>query len=151
MKRHGRIIIASLSVVAVVAGLRLLATQLSVKLDGSEWSGIETCAENQKKLYQSVEWELQEHGKLPEHDFQIRGWQATETWKCPACERGYRLQLENYGDPQAVVIADDQDEHPTTFMWWFRGFHPRVQTMGDGTIQLFKGGKVLTMVGSKKK
>jgi len=150
MKRHTKIALGGLSVLIVIVGLRLLATKLPVKLQGPEWDSIEKCAENQKYLYQSIEWELQENGKLPDKDFLVRGFRARDTWKCPASGRGYLLHLDNYGNPDAVVIADEQDRHPTTFMWWFRGLHPHVQTMGDGTIHLFKGGKILTMVGSKK-
>jgi len=137
----------------VIAGLRFWVTKLPVKLDkldGPEWRSIEKCATSQKHLYQSIEWYVEENGKLPDEDFQVRGSRAKNRWKCPACGRGYTLHLEKYGNPRAVVIADKQDSHPTTFMWWLRGLHPRVQTMGDGTIQLFKGGKSWTMVGSKK-
>jgi hypothetical protein len=150
MKRYKSIVIGSFSVLVVIAGLKLLASAVPVKLEGSEWRSIEKCAENQKYLYQSIEWYVQEHGKLPAQDFQIRGLPAGATWKCPACGRGYALHLENYGNPHAVIINDEQDRHPTTFRWWFRGLHPHVQTMGDGTIHLFKGGKILTMVGSKE-
>jgi hypothetical protein len=151
VKRYKKTAIAGLSILVVISGLRLLSARLPVKLEGLAWNNIERCAENQKMLYQSIEHYRQENGKLPDQDFQIRGGRASDTWKCPACERGYTLHLENYGNPRAVVIADEQNGHSTTFMWWFRGLHPHVQTMGDGTIHLFKGGKILTMVGSKKR
>jgi len=151
MKRYTKIAATGLSVLVVIAGLRLMAARLPVNLQGSEWDSIEKCAENQKYLYQSIEWELQENGKLPGQDFQVHGFPARDVWKCPACGRGYTLHLENYGNPHAVVITDEQDRHPTTFMWWFRELHPQVQTMGDDTIHLFKGGKILAMVGSKKR
>ena len=151
MERYKRIAIAGVCVLGVIAGLRLVATRLPVKLEGSEWHSIEKCAENQKYLYQSIEGHLQENGKLPAQDFQIRGRRVSDTWKCPAGESGYALHLENYGNPRAIVIADEQDRHPTTFLWWFRGLHPHVQTMGDGTIHLFNGGKILTMAGSGKR
>lgn len=149
MKRYTKIVLGCLSVLVVIAGLRLLATKLPVKLEGSEWRSLEKCAQNQKWLYQSIEWYVQENGEAPTEDFRIRGFPARGTWKCPVSDRGYTLHLENYGNPHAVVIADEQDSHPTTFMWWFRGLHPQVRTMGDGTIRLFKAGKILTMVGSK--
>ncbi len=152
MKRYKGIVIVGLSVLVLMAGLRLLVSKLPVKLEGTEWNSIEECAENQKKLYQSLEYYQQEHKQLPDRieDFQIGGYPATRTWKCPACERGYTVHLDNYGNPHAVVIVDEQHRHPTTFMWWFRGLKPHVQTMGDGTIHLFEDGKILTMVGSKK-
>jgi hypothetical protein len=150
MKRHTKIALGCFSVLVVIAGLRVLATKLPVKLEGPEWRSIEKCAENQKFLYESIERYVQENGKVPAEDFKIRGFLARDRWKCPASERGYTLHLENYGNPRAVLIADEQDSHPTTFMWWFRGLHPQVQTMGDGSIHLFKGGKILTMVGRQK-
>ncbi len=103
-------------------------------------------------MYQSLEHYVEENGQLPDSvdDFKINDFPATGIWECPATGKGYDLFLENYGDPDAVVIADKENEHPTTFMLWLRGLKPQVQTMGDGTIHLFKGGELMTMVGSKK-
>ncbi|MBN2437825.1 MAG: hypothetical protein JXL20_04420 [Deltaproteobacteria bacterium] len=145
-----KILLIPLAGIAVLIGLRLLATQLPIRLDGSAWDDIEHCAENQKMLYQSIEWYVQENGKLPNPDFKINGLPAKSRWKCPACGKGYMLDPENYKNKDAVIISDELDQHSTTFMWWFRGLHPQVQTMGDGTIQLFKGGKILTMSASRK-
>ena len=147
MKRHTRIAVVILAILVAIGGLRLLARRLPVNLDGPEYRSILECAENQEKLYQSIEWELQKNGKLPGQDFQIDGFRANDVWKCPACGKGYVLHLKNYGNPDAALITDEREIHPTKFMWWFRGLNPRVQTMGDGTIQLFKGGKLQTMGG----
>ena len=151
MKRYKKVAIAGACVLGVIAGLGLLTRNLPAKLEGPEWNSIEKCAENQKWLYQSIEWYLQENGKLPDEDFQINGFPARAKWACPACGTGYALHPENFGKRHAAVIADEQDRHPTTFLWWARGLHPHVQTMGDGTIHLFQGGKILTMVGSTKR
>lgn len=145
-----RILLSIFVVTIILVVARLTANRFPVKLEGIEWQSIEKCAENQKKLYQSIEWFVRENGDLPTQDFEIRGFPARDMWKCPISEQGYTIRVENYGNPQAVIIADEQDKHPTTLMWWLRGLHPNVQTMGDGTIQLFKDGKVLTMVGSEK-
>lgn len=51
MKRYKRIAIAGVCVLGVIAGLRLLATRLPVKLENPEWDSIEKCAVNQKNLY----------------------------------------------------------------------------------------------------
>lgn len=150
MKRNKSITLIVLSVLVVFAGLRLLVAAKPLNLDVAEWHGIEKCAENQRSLFQTIEWELKENGRLPDEDFRIDGFRADSVWKCPACERGYKLDLENFGDPRAVVITDERDAHPTTFTWWLRGLHPEVRTMGDGKIQLFKDWKVLTMVGSRR-
>ena len=99
MKRYKRIAIAGVCVLGVIAGLRLLATRLPVKLEGPEWDSIEKCAANQKWLYQSIESYVRQNGKLPDADFQVRGFPARATWECPACGRGYALHLEHYGRP----------------------------------------------------
>lgn len=121
-----------------------------MKLDGFEWNSIERCAMNQKYLYQSIEFYKQQHGKLPNQDSEIEGRRPRNTWKCPAGDTRYELHLENYGNPRAVLISDAQDRHPTTFLWWCRGLSPQVQTMGDGKIHLFRGGKLLTMAATEK-
>ena len=149
MNRNTKIAFAAVSVLVAVAGLRLLATKLPARLDGAEWHSIAKCAENQKYLYQSIESEFKQTGKLPDNDFRIHGVPATVAWKCPACGSGYKVHLENYGNAHAALIEDEQDSHPTTVMWWLRGAHPVVQTMGDGTIHLFKNGKIVTMAGTK--
>ena len=149
MKRYRVVSIVALSVVVAFGVLRFVASTFPVKLEGDAWSSIEACAENQKKLYQSLDYHLHEYGQLPASadDFKIKGFPAAGIWTCPAFKRGYVVRVGNYGDPGAVVISDEQGRHPTTFMWRARGLEPLVQTMGDGTIHMFKGGKVLTMVG----
>ena len=155
MQRQKRAITGVLIVLAVVAGgvvgLRFWASRRPIQV-GPVWESIECCAEHQKRLYQSLEHYVEQHGGVPEDvdSWQIRGFPAAEVWKCPETGEGYDVFVENYGDPERVVIADKRDAHRATFMLWFRGYRPRVQTMGDGTIELFEGGKVMTMKGSSK-
>jgi hypothetical protein len=154
MKTGKKAIIATLSIVVIIMGLRVWISFTPVQVGaGPVWNSIEKCAENQKKLYQSLEHSVEENGRIPRHldEFKINNFPATAVWKCPATQEGYDLFIENYGNPKAVVIADKENRHPTTFVLWFRGLKPHVQTMGDGTIHLFKGGKIMTMHGSKKK
>lgn len=154
MKTSKKALIATLSVVVIIIGLRVCVSFTPVQVGtGPVWNSIEKCAENQKNLYQSLEFFVEENGRLPNNldEFKINGFSATSVWKCPASKKGYDLFLENYRNPKAVVIADKENNHPTTFMLWFRGFKPHVQTMGDGTIHLFKDGKIMTRHGSKKK
>ena len=151
MNRNKKLAIAGLCVFVVAIGLKLLATSLPVKIEGSAWDSIEKCAVHQKYLYQSIEHYRQEKGKLPDQDFQIHGSPARNRWKCPASESGYALHLENYGNPSAVVLNDKQHRHPTTLNWWLKGLAPQIQTMGDGSIHFFKGGKLLNMNGSEKR
>lgn len=89
------------------ASSRTINTRLPVRLEGSEWNSIEKCAENQKRLYQSLEWHVQEHGRLPDRDFMVRGFPARATWQCPTCGRSYALHLEHYGSRDAAVITDE--------------------------------------------
>lgn len=149
MKKHMRFAVAGFSALIAIAGLKLSANSLPVALDGSEWRSIEECAENQKRLYQSTVWEVRENGGTLARDFKVKGFPAREIWKCPACGEGYELHPENFGNPNAVLISDEREGHPTTFMWWAKGLKPQVQTMGDGTIQLFEDGELLTMNGSR--
>ena len=152
MKTEKKVIITALSVIVIIIGLRVCVSFMPIKIGiGPVWNSIEKCAENQKKLYQSLEYFVEENGRLPNNlnEFKINDYPATITWKCPATQKGYDLFLDNYGNPKAILIADKENKHPTTFMLWFRGFKPQVQTMGDGTIHLFKGGKIMTMNGRK--
>ncbi len=156
MHYHKLFVIASitlLSLVVLVGGLRFWVSKTTLNIDNKVWTSIETCAENQKNLFQSIEAYREENGHLPEilDDFKINGFPATMVWKCPATNRGYDLFLENFGDSDSVVIADKENRHPTSFMLWFRGLTPQVHTMGDGTIHLFEGGKIMTMKGSQKR
>jgi hypothetical protein len=64
---------------------------------------------------------------------------------CPAGLSGYVVHFEKYGKPDAVVIEEHENKHPTAFALWIRGYHPRVQTLGDGTVQLFADGKLATI------
>lgn len=153
MNRTRGLGLAGPSVLALIGGLTFLLARMPVDLDGPEWESLETCAENQKWLYQSLAHHQQEHGTLPDsaEEFEIRGFPATRMWKCPASKRGYVLHLENFGNPAAVLIAEEQEAHPTTLGWSLKRLKPHVQTMGDGTIHLFEGGRVLTMVGRKRR
>lgn len=148
MKRYQGIAISGACVLGIIAGLGFLMRSLPVKLEGPEWQSIEKCGGNQARLYQSMAGYLRENGKLPDRDFLVGSFPARFKWECPACGKGYLIHPENLGKRHAAVITDEQNRHPTTFLWWSRGLHPRVQTMGDGTIHLFEGGKILTMVGS---
>jgi len=50
-----------------------------------------------------------------------------------------------------VLIEEAQNKHPTAFKLWIRAIKPCVQTMGDGTIHLFEGGKLATIQARKNK
>jgi len=153
MNRRKLSIIITLSIIVVAVGVKVIVTKTPIKFDGPAWRSLEKCATHQKRLYRSIESYKEEHGQFPEaiEEFNIDGSPAERYWKCPASENGYDIFLENYGKPDAVIIADKQNKHSTTFMFWLRGLKPHVQTMGDGTIHLFKGGKITTMIGSKNK
>jgi hypothetical protein len=145
-------IIATLSVGAIVLGIRVWVSYTPIQL-GPVLDSTDKCATNQKYLYQSLEFYVHENGCLPDNldEFRVNGFPATMVWRCPVTQHGYDVFLENYGDPKAVVISDREHKHPTTFELWFRGYRSQVQTMGDGTIHFFKGGKIVTMNGARSR
>ena len=153
MNRRRLSIIITIFVIVIVVGVKVVVARTPIKLDGPAWRSVETCAMYQKRLYQTIEHYKEEHGQFPDaiEDFRIDGSSAGSHWKCPASNSGYDISLENYGNPDAVIIAERSNKHSSTFMFWLRGLKPHVQTMGDGTIHLFEGGKLTTMVGSKNK
>jgi hypothetical protein len=68
---------------------------------------------------------------------------------CPAGLSWYVVHFENYGNPDAVLIEEANNKHPTAFKLWIQGIHPQVQTMGNGTVRLFKDGKLATIDAKK--
>ena len=153
MKRRKKIIVIIVSIVILVAAAIFLVVRIRTQLPDHVWESVAACAENQQSLYRSLEFYVEENGRLPDdiHQFTIAGFPAEDHWRCPACGRGYDVFLENWGNPHAVLIADRENKHPTTLTLSLKGVHPQVQTMGDGTIHIFKDGKIATMPGSKNK
>lgn len=152
--KHIRFILLTVLVFIIASiGIRFLVSRTPVKLEGSAWNSIEKCAENQKNLYQSVEYYVEQYGRPPIslEEFSRDYVRSSRIRSCPETQEGYEVFLENYGNRKAIFIRDKTNRHPSSFIFWLRGLTPQVQTMGDGTIQLFKGGKILTMVGSKSK
>ena len=149
--RYKRVAIITLLIVVLFSGVKIWAAYLPVYIDGPEFHSIDTCAQHQKLLYQSLEYYVKEHGRLPEDtaSFRIKANPAVRYWRCPETETGYELFLENYGDPNAILIADTTNKHSGKLTWWLKGLTPRVETMGDGTVYLFKDGKIMTIRASK--
>ncbi len=110
------------------------------------------CGQHQKNLYLYIEAYREKNGRLPDNmDELINDIPKSMSWtKCPSKPTGYKVHFENYGKPDAVFIEDAQNKHPTAFKLWIRGIKPCVQTMGDGTIHLFEGGKIATIQARKK-
>jgi hypothetical protein len=111
---------------------------------------VSKCAERQKGLYGYIEAYRKKHGKLPDSINTLIN-DDVQSWHWTNCHLGpsYEIHPENYGKPNAVFISETKNKHPNTLSLWIRGIKPRVQTMGDGTIQMFKDGKVAT-VNAKK-
>ncbi|MHC4118418.1 MAG: hypothetical protein ACYSWO_13035 [Planctomycetota bacterium] len=108
--------------------------------------GLSECAQKQKGLFSYIEAYRQKHGRVPDSmnvliNDDVGSMSFTD---CPL-GHGYVIHAENYGKADAVLISESRNEHPTALKLWIRGIKPRVQTMGDGTIYMFEGGKVLTM------
>ena len=149
--RYKRITIIAASFVVLFAGVKIWAAYIPFDVNGPEFHSISTCAHHQKLLYQALECHLTEDGHLPENasSFKIRGHSAANRWRCPETESGYELFLENYGDPNAVLITDRKNNHSGKLTWWLKGLTPRVETMGDGTVRLFEDGKFSVIRASK--
>jgi hypothetical protein len=104
------------------------------------------CAERQKGLYGYIEAYRKKHGKLPDSINTLINDDPNSMHftRCPLGS-SYRMHPENYGESDAVLISETRNEHSNTLSLWIRGIKPRVQAMGNGTIQMFRDGKVATM------
>ena len=107
------------------------------------FASVSDCAERQKGLYGYIEAYHKKHGKLPDSIETLIN-DDTGSMHFTTCPLGssYSIHTENYGNPNAVFISEDQNKHSNTLSLWIRGIKPRVQTMGDSTIYMFKDGKV---------
>ena len=120
---------------------------------GRVFAELQECGEQQKNLYQCIEAYREKNGRLPNNMDELIN-DITESMSfrnCPSDRTWYEVHFENYGRPDAVFIEEAQNKHPTAFKLWIRGIKPRVQTMGDGTIHLFEGGKIATIQARKNK
>ncbi len=120
---------------------------------GRVFADVQECGEQQKNLYLCIEAYREKNGRLPENmDELINDIPETMSFTdCPSDLTWYEVHFGNYGRPDAVFIQEAQNKHPTAFKLWARGIKPCVQTMGDGTIHLFEGGKIATIQARKNK
>lgn len=114
------------------------------------FTSVSDCAERQKGLYGYIEAYRTKHGKLPDSKNTLIN-DDTGSMHFTTCPLGssYRIYPENYGNPNVVFISEAQNKHSNTLSLWIRGIKPCVQTMGDGTIYMFKDGKVAKMNAKK--
>lgn len=120
---------------------------------GRVFVDVQECGEEQKKLYQCIEAYRKKNSRLPEKMDELIN-DITESMaftNCPSDLTWYEIHFENYGKPDAALIEEAQNKHPTAFKLWIRGIKPCVQTMGNGTIHLFEGGKLATIQARKNK
>ncbi len=120
---------------------------------GRIFAELQECGQQQKNLFQCIEAYREKNGQLPDNmDALINDIPETMSFTdCPSDLTWYEVHFENYGRPDAVLIEEAENKHPTTFKLWIRGIKPCVQTMGDGTIHLFEGGKIATIQARKNK
>lgn len=118
---------------------------------GRVFADVQACGEQQKDLYGCIEVYREKHGRFPQDMDELINsvHEAMSFDDCPAGLSWYVVHFENYGNPDAVLIEEAKNKHPTTFKLWIQGIHPQVQTMGDGTIRLFKDGKLATINAKK--
>ena len=156
--------IAAAVLILVGLGTYLLMTPLVV-LDGGKPRGdifepqtqvgrifqsVSNCAERQKRLFGCIEAYKEKHGRAPEslNTLINDDGRSMPFLNCPL-GHPYILHPENYGKPNAVLISESRNEHPTALKLWLRRIKPCVQTMGDGTIYLFEDGKIATIQARK--
>ncbi|MHC4584964.1 MAG: hypothetical protein ACYS3N_10560 [Planctomycetota bacterium] len=163
MKRtHIKAIICIIVVILLIGGLKIyLLLTPPVILGGSRpaglifdpntkasrvFSSVSDCAVKQKGLYGYIEAYRTKHGKLPDSINTLIN-DDVGSMHFINCPLGfsYSIYPENYGNPKAVFISEAKNKHSNTLSLWIRGIKPRVQTMGDGTIYMFKDGKVAKM------
>ena len=118
---------------------------------GKAFDSASDCAHRQKGLYGYIEAYLDKHGQVPA-DLDTLINDDTGSMHFARCPLGhsYVLHVENYGKPNMVFISETKQKHPTAFGLWVRGIRPCVQTMGDGTIHMFEGGKIATIQARKE-
>ncbi len=119
---------------------------------GRVFAEVRECGEQQKSLYQCIETYRQKNGRLPDNKDELIN-DITESMSftnCPSDLTWYEVHFENYGKPDAVLIEEAQNKHPTVLKLWIRGIKPCVQTMGNGMIHLFEDGKLATIQARKK-
>jgi hypothetical protein len=119
---------------------------------GRAFMSLQQCAEQQKHLYECITAYKDKNSRLPADMNELinDAREAMSFRNCPAGLSGYVVHFENYANPKAVLIEENQNKHPTTFALWIRGYKPQVQTMGDGTIHLFAGGQLATIQATEK-
>ena len=166
MKQKIILIISCFVIVAmVVIGLKMyLMTTLVLGTDvlsseifdsktkaGKVFNSVSKCAHNQKGLFLFIEAYKEKHGKVPDSLQELFNddHMSMSFTGCPLGHH-YNIHLENYGNPNAVLIFESKNRHPTAFKLWIRGIQPCVKTMGDGTVHLFEDGKLITIRAKKK-
>ena len=114
--------------------------------EGRLFDAVCQCAERQKDLYLYIDAYVQKHGRVPpdldalQEDHPM----TVEIFGCPSGGH-YDIHLENFGDPNAVVIEERADAHPTTVRLWMQGIRPQVRTTGDGTVHMFNKPNLTTI------
>jgi len=118
---------------------------------GQVFAELQECGQQQKYLYQCIEAYKEKNGRLPKNmDELINDISNSMAFTdCPSGLTWYEVHFENYDKSNAVLIEEAENKHPTAFKLWIKGIKPSVQTMGDGTIHLFEGGKIATIQASK--
>ena len=165
MKKHTiKLIWVAAVAMVLFFGVRLVVMNLSFGDNGIEvlnsipqhvFDSVSECAVNQQGLYGFIETQYGKGAKLPNDPEQImqilysKQHMKLSFSVCPCGTENegiaYIIHPAAYGNRDAVFIEDSKDKHPTTFWLWYRGVHPKVQTMGDGRVQIFKDGKIATL------
>lgn len=160
MKRtHVKLMVCIIVVVLLIGGLKIYLQLTPLVVLGNSrptgiifdpntkasrvFSSVSDCAERQKGLYGYIEAYRTKHGKLPDSINTLIN-DDVGSMHFINCPLGfsYSIYPENYGNPKAVFISEGRNKHSNTLSLWIRGIKPCVQTMRDGTIYMFKDGKL---------
>lgn len=114
--------------------------------EGRLFEAVSQCADRQKDLYLYIDAYVQKHGRVPP-DLDALREDHPVTVKIFGCPSGcpYDIHLENFGDPNAMVIEDPPGAHPNTVRLWMQGIRPQVRTTGDGTVHMFNKPNLVTI------
>jgi hypothetical protein len=117
---------------------------------GRAVAGVAACAERQKGLFGYIEAYRQKNGHVPQSIDALLSdnLNCMHFTRCPE-NSNYTINPGAYGNRNAALISEEHDHHPTAFALWIRGIHPRVRTMGDGTIRMFEGSALQMSMSAK--
>lgn len=157
MRKDHRILVSFTSVgllilTGVIIHFRLSPLNLSPQTKaGKVFDSVMQSAVRQKGLYNYIEAYHKKFGDTPQDlDELINQMPGSMHFTGSPKGHPYVLFPENYGHPDKVFLTESRGDHDFSLNLWLRGYNPQVETLGDGTVHLFKDGEIATMQARKK-